>query len=392
MQRILHLGKYYPPFAGGIEHFLADLITAQQQQGLTVAALVHDHQAKGLRFWAPVTAETEAPAVFRCPSYGRLLYAPLSPHFPFWLHRIIQRWQPDLLHLHCPNTSVFWALSLPAARRLPWVIHWHSDVTAQYDRRLQWAYHLYRPFEQAMLRKAHTVIATSTPYLASSEALRPWREKTTVIPLGIAAKRVPAPRPADLNWAHQQWSPRYPLRILTVGRLTYYKGHAQLIQAIARLPHAQLCLVGTGEQQAELSRLITQLGLTDRVQLFGFCPAEQLAALFSTCDVFCLPSLERTEAFGVVLLEAMRYQCAIVASAIPGAGVNWIIDPNQTGVLVPPNAVDALVHALHNLQQQPDYRRQLAIQAQRKFQAQFAIEPVAAAVTACYTRTRHTAG
>jgi rhamnosyl/mannosyltransferase len=235
-----------------------------------------------------------------------------------------------------------------------------------------------------MLRQAHTVIATSAPYLASSDALRSWQEKSTVIPLGIAAERVPAPQPAALQWAHQQWSARYPLRVLTVGRLTYYKGHAQLIQAIAQLPDAQLCIVGAGEQYAELSRLITQLNLTDRVQLLGFRPAAALTALLSTCDVFCLPSLERTEAFGVVLLEAMRYQCAIIASAIPGAGVNWIIDANQTGLLVPPNDITALAQALQHLQQQPDFRRQLAIQAQRKFQAHFAIEPVAELITACY--------
>ena len=68
--------------------------------------------------------------IYRAPSYGRLLYAPVSPAFPFWLARAIREFQPDLLHLHLPNTSAFGALLVPAARRLPWVIHWHADMVS----------------------------------------------------------------------------------------------------------------------------------------------------------------------------------------------------------------------------------------------------------------------
>ena len=114
MAKVLHVGKFFPPFAGGIENFLADLIPAQQAQGDEIYALVHAHQAA----WNPLPAvvpDPEFAQIYRAPCYGRLLYAPVSPQFPWWLSRLIKRLQPDLLHLHMPNTSVFWALLSPVS-------------------------------------------------------------------------------------------------------------------------------------------------------------------------------------------------------------------------------------------------------------------------------------
>ncbi|RKZ40825.1 MAG: glycosyl transferase family 1 [Gammaproteobacteria bacterium] len=382
MFRILHLGKYFPPFAGGIENFLADLMFAQVEQGDIVSAIVHDHQPQFSRFLAPVQAEMwHHQMVYRTPSYGRLLYAPVSPHFPFWFNRVLQIFQPQLLHLHLPNTSAFFALWLTRAKQIPWVIHWHSDVVSELNQALSIAYKFYRPFEYQLLANAHTIIATSPPYLASSTALQPWREKCQVIPLGIAQSRLPTSAPQAKHWAEQQWI-KGKIRILTVGRLTYYKGHEVLIRAMAQVHDAQLFIVGSGEVRQYLENLIVALNLSHKVRLLGYCKDAELTALFATCDVFCLASLERTEAFGVVFLEAMRYGKPIVATMIPGSGVSWVI--KETGLLVPLQDSSALAKILQQMIDNPKLRIRLGKAGRLRFEQVFDIKKVAEKMSSLY--------
>ena len=382
MPRILHLGKFFPPFAGGIENFLADLMPAQAERGDTVAAILHDHQPRLARFFASVQPELwNNQTIYRVPSYGRLLYAPVSPQFPWWLNRVLHEFQPQLLHLHLPNTSAFFALGLPRARRIPWIVHWHSDVVSALNSKLSIAYKVYRPFEQRLLAQAHTIIVTSPPYLASSIALQPWQDKCQIIPLGIAKTRLPEPTLAAKNWAEQQWA-KHTTRILTVGRLTYYKGHEVLIRAIAQLEGAQVFIVGQGELRHRLEALINKLNLSHKIRLLGYCSDAELTALFATCDCFCLPSLERTEAFGVVLLEAMRYSKPIIASTIPGSGVTWVIQ--NAGLFVPPQDSLALAGALRQIVNDPQLGIRLGEIGQQRFKQVFDIKAVAEKMAGIY--------
>ena len=115
--RILHVGKFFPPHAGGMEVFLADLIDAQHRQGLDAHALVHG-----------TPLPSDPPWLQRVPVQAHLSYAPIALGFRRALRRAIARLRPDVLHLHLPNNSALWLLTLPSARGIPWVIHWHSDV------------------------------------------------------------------------------------------------------------------------------------------------------------------------------------------------------------------------------------------------------------------------
>ncbi|MDM8545160.1 glycosyltransferase [Candidatus Venteria ishoeyi] len=385
MPRILHIGKYYPPFAGGIENFMADLLPEQQAQGDEVYALVHDHRLPGWNPVLPLHQAADPDWLFRCPSYGRLLYAPVAPHFPLWFSRLLKRIQPDILHFHLPNTSAFWALLSPSARKIPWVLHWHSDVvSSDIHKQLALAYRLYQPFEQALLKRSAAIIATSPLYQQASPALAPWQPKTHTISLGMDLKKhQKMPTPQDQQWAEKSWGDSR-LRILCIGRMTYYKGHEVLLQALEQLPDVHLILVGKGEMRETLQQHIQQAGLSKQVSLPGYLEDAQLQALFTTCDCFCLPSLERTEAFGVVLMEAMSYGKPCVASNIPGSGVGWVVQDGKNGLLVPVGDADALATALQQLTQQPALRQQLGENAAIDAQQRFAIQPVAEQIQALY--------
>lgn len=378
--RVLHIGKYYPPYKGGIENFMRDLMKAQQQAGLSVSALVHHHIPN-----RPCKREEDhGLRIVRASLLTQWLYTPVSPSFPGLLRKWIRTFRPHVLHLHLPNPSVFWSLLVPEARGVPWVIHWHSDVVpSAIDRRLQMAYRCYRPLEQILLRRAKMILVTSQSYLNSSEPLRRWRSKCRVIPLGVDPDRLPWPGEALLHEAQSAWKPG-ALKVLAVGRLTYYKGFDVLVRAAGRMPGVSVQIVGDGELKGRLRTEIRKLGLQDRVMLRGPLPDRMLQASFAACDVVCLPSLERTEAFGVVLVEAMRYGRVLVVSDVPGSGVGWVVKTGECGFLVPPGDEGALGSVFQRLMTRPALLDEMGKRGKARFKDHFHIRPVARAIRKIY--------
>ncbi len=371
--RVLHIGKYYPPFSGGIENFMAELLPRLQTRGVEVSAIVHDHQ----RGRSTADETVDGVPIRRVRTHGQVLYAPLAPAFPYHLGRLLRQFRPDLLHLHVPNTSAFWTLLDPQARRIPSVIHWHSDVAgSEFDRRIVWAYPLYRPWERAILRRCDRVILTSPPYLDASPALTPWRSKCAVIPYGLDAERLALPDDQALVDAGERWwGNSTSLRVLSIGRLAYFKGHGVLVRAAPKIP-GRIVIAGEGPMRGGLEKLIAEMGVADRVTLAGDVRGAALHALICSCDCLALPSIERTESFGIVLTEAMRYGKPVVASAIPGSGVAWVARDGETALLVPPGQPDALARALSKLAADVSLRESLGEAGRRRFFEHFLIDPV----------------
>lgn len=349
-----------------MERFLADLVEAQRQAGIAAFALVHDSGH------AAVHTVTDPPWLRRVPVAFNISFAPIAPQYWFALDRAIEQWRPDYLHLHLPNLSAMMALLSRRARKLPWVIHWHSDVLAsRHSRALRLLYPLYRPLERALLERAALVIATSKPYLDSSEPLQPFYEKCVVVPLGLDFKRLDLLPNVTLG-ADRAWTPER-FRVLAVGRLTYYKGFDTLVAAVAQCPDVELRIVGEGDEREKLHALIGRLGLSDRVFLEGELSDAECAARFRTAQLFCLPSRERTEAFGLVLLEAMHHGLPIVASDLNGSGVTELVKSPFNGALAPVDDISAWRDAIGSLRRSPQQRVDLGANGNRRAQTQHGI-------------------
>jgi glycosyltransferase involved in cell wall biosynthesis len=373
--RILHLGKFYPPHAGGMERHLADLAAAQRADGHDVAALVH--ASPGVDTAA--RREDRGVQVHAVPCHGQLMFAPLSPSWPLRLRTLLREFRPELLHVHVPNPSAFWLFASLQAARLPWVVHWHADIPDDVQHRgLRLAYPVYRRFEHALNRRAAAIVATSQAYLDASRALQAHRAKTRVIGLGLDDAPQPEPPATPLAW------PAPGLKLLAVGRLSYYKGFDVLLDALARCPGVSLLLIGEGEQRARLQSLAQQLDIAARVRFAGHATDAELEAAYRDCDLFCLPSIDRAEAFGIVLLEAMRAARAVLASDIPGSGVGWVVQAERTGELVPPRDVAALATALERLRDAPDLRARYGAAGRARWEQCFRIDAVTRQWTALY--------
>ena len=245
------------------------------------------------------------------------------------------------------------------------------------------AYQLYRPIEKLFLRRARSIIATSQSYLNTSSALADFKDKCHIIPLGLDPDRLKKPDDAGLRWAETVWG-QPEKRILVIGRLTYYKGHDVMLDASTALPDCRILIVGNGERESSLQRRIHTLGLSNNVSLLGFLPESDLHTLISTCDCLCLPSVERTEAFGMVLLEAMRYGKPVVASDIHGSGIGWVVEDGVTGFLVPPGDPVLLAGSLKKLFDRPELKSQMGRSALERFLGVFQIDHVAQEIILLY--------
>ena len=379
--KVLHIGKYFEPFKGGVETYLRDLVVGLQAHEVQCAVLVHDHRP-GLRSRKEqFGTEGGGFPVWRAGTWLRLFYTPLSPAFPFLLRRLIKDFQPDLVHVHLPNPSALWALLLASARRRPLVVHWHSDVvTDSLGWLMRFLYLLYRPLERALLRRAALIVATSESYLRSSASLQAHPGRCRVVPLGLDPRRMAAlaalAPPAPSHGTE--------LQVLAIGRLTYYKGFGYLVEAAARTSGVRVHIVGSGERGWELRRLAAQLGVTERVRFHGELDDAALAARLADCDCLCLPSIERTEAFGLVLLEAMYFAKPTVISDVPGSGMASVVLDRETGLKVPSRDAAALAAALETLRDDAALRRRLGGEGRRRFDAHFDIAHGAAAIAAAY--------
>ena len=380
---------------------MEDLVHAQHAAGQASFALVHGRRAStgesagaggGVEVRASEkyddtdasmnTATLSDPAwLRRVPVWREFAFAPIAPGFLGALNVAIDDWKPDYLHFHVPNLSALAALASRRARRLPWVVHWHADVVASpHSFLLRLLYPLYRPFERALLERATVIVCTSQPYLETSEPLQPFRDKCVVVALGISTQRFDSrPVRADASVRPLSPAPAWSegrFRVLAVGRLTYYKGFDTLISAVAQCPNVELRIVGDGADRAALNSQIDRLGVADRVFIEGGLTDAQCADRFASAHLFCLPSRERTEAFGLVLLEAMWHRLPILASALLGSGVLSVVRANQNGRLLPIDEPSAWRDGIQAIRNEPSARKALGDYGRRLVETRYGIASV----------------
>jgi glycosyltransferase involved in cell wall biosynthesis len=344
--RILHAAKFYPPVRGGMETVVGDLCngTAEEWDVRVVAA--NDR---------PRTVEERCGdvEVVRAAAFGSANSVPLCPSLAMHLWR-----KPaDCVVLHEPNPIAGSALFLrmprcpgrPTGNRL--VVWHHSDLL-----RPRWAPYTYGLVQRALYRRAECVIVSS-PNLAASSSLVQWARRVVVIPFGIQIERY---RSLDGNQRAIVSALRATTagpRVLFVGRFVYYKGVDVLIEAMARCA-GTLLLVGDGPLEPALRQRAIALGIQDRVVFAGRVSDEDLPAYYQASDVFVLPSIARTETFGVVQVEAMAAGLPVVSTNLP-TGVPWVNQHGVSGLVVPPADAGQLADAIARLIADPELRGRL---------------------------------
>jgi glycosyltransferase involved in cell wall biosynthesis len=358
---ILHLYKDYFPVQGGIENHIQWLAEAQAARGHQVSVLVtsrdrHTHikTMNGVRviFAARLATISSAPI-----SLAMLAF--------------LRREQPDIVHLQFPYP---WgeAANYFFGRAHKTVLTYQSDIVRQKYLRV-----VYAPLMQCVLARADAIIATSPNYVASSPVLSRWKDKCVVIPLAID------PSPFETAAPDASLTPRRAPLLLFVGRLRYYKGLQYLLRALTELPTAHLHVIGSGPMENAWRSLANGLQVADRVTFAGDVADADLPSAYAACDVFVLPSSERSEAFGLVQLEAMAAGKPVVSTEL-GTGTSFVNVDGETGFVVPARDPHALASAIKRLIDDRTLRERMGTAARARVEQQFKLEKMVDRILALY--------
>ena len=347
--RVLHVGKYYPPHPGGMETHLQALC-GELKQSVEVEVIV---SSDGRR-----TSEelVDGIKVARLGTMCSVAAAPISPS----MVRRIRQTRADIVHLHLPNpTAILAYLASGHPGRL--IITYHSDIVRQ-----KLLSRFFWPVLRHALNRAEAIIASSPNYIESSTVLTEYRQRCRVIPFGIPLKQFDQPDASEIRRIRERYGRRV---ILGVGRLVYYKGFEYLIRAMGGVD-GHLMIVGDGPLRSHLEGVARESGVEDRVTILS--SVKDVSPYYHAADVFALSSVARSEAFGIVQLEAMACGKPVINTDLD-SGVPFVSPHGVTGLTVPPANPERLSEAINRLLDDPIHRVELGKAGQRRVEKEFSL-------------------
>lgn len=360
--RITMVNKYYPPHLGGVEFHLRDLAQGLVERELAeVRALVCNG--------GPEREEEtlDGVDVVRLPRAFEAASTPVSLGFAAAIREEARRTpRPDILHLHFPYPwgEVAWLRAKPD---VPTVVTYHSDIVRQ-----KAALTAYRPMLERFLDGVDLIIASSPNMIEHSAFLSPRAEKCRHVDFGLPVERI-AENPAAEQRAKQLRAEHQDRPIvLFVGRFVYYKGAEVLMRAMEHVD-ADLVMIGRGPLEGELREIAVARGVAQRLRIIGHVDNEELAAWYHAADVFALPSVARSEAFGLVQIEAHAAGTPVVSTDLT-TGVPYANLDSVTGLTVPVGDVAALTAALNRLLSDDELRSRLGAAARERALRDFTID------------------
>ncbi|MEW6716694.1 MAG: glycosyltransferase [Chloroflexota bacterium] len=358
--RIVHVYKDYFPVWGGIENHIQSLAEAQAAEGHSVLVLV-TNPGNQLS-----SEELNGVQVLR----ARRLLTVASTPVSFELPRLLAQTKPDIVHLHFPY-PIGEVSQLLFRRQWKYVITYHSDVV---NPRQQIFFWVYQPLLYRILAGAAAILATSPNYQATSRHLQKFSHRCRVVPLGID------PQPFLTSESFRR--PDVLPTLLFVGKLRYYKGLDILLNAMKEV-EARLVVIGDGPMRGRWEKMAKELELEPRVCFHGEVAHKELPSMYASADVFVLPSTVRSEAFGLVLLEAMAAGLPCVATEL-GTGTSYVVQHGVTGLVVPPSQPRALAEALNRLLSDETLRQEMGMAGRQRVLSSFTLTQMVRAVELVY--------
>lgn len=335
MKKILHISKFYSPYFGGIEDVANVLV--RELSGLYEQKIIcFNHESRS------VVDVVEGVEVWRVNASWVIASQPISFSYRRILRQLIGEFRPDFIHLHLPNPLVASMLLTMDLHEAKIISHWHADILGQ-----KWIYPFYRKLEKRLLQRSEKIIVTSRMYMEASSCLRPFVNKTAVLPNPVNEEKFQLT--ADDIQCVEKIKQHYGGKkiVFFVGRHVPYKGIEYLIEAEPFVADdCVIVIAGSGELSAKLKAMASG---NERIKFVGRLSNEELKCYLYAATVFAFPSITRQEAFGVALAEALYCGLPAVSFHVAGSGALWVNKDRHTGIVVEEQSAKAYADALNEI-------------------------------------------
>ena len=353
--RILHFYKTsFPSTMGGVEQVIHQIASGSSKLGheVDVLSLTSDKVTR--------TIEINGYQVHRARLDFQIASTGFSASAVLRFLQLAKK--ADVIHYHFPWPFMD-VVHFVARIKKPMLVTYHSDIIRQVH-----LLKLYRPLKLKFLTSMDRIVATSPNYLATSGVLGMFKDKVSVIPIGLDKATYPQPSPDRLK----HWRDRLGSKFfLFIGVLRYYKGLHILLEAAQGIDYP-IVIVGSGPIEKELKAQVAQLGLRN-IHFMGQLFDEDKVALLMLCYGVVFPSHLRSEAFGISLLEGAMYGKPMISSEI-GTGTTFINIGDETGLVVPPSDPVALRQAIRYLWEHPEAAAAMGKCAEERYWKHFTAE------------------
>jgi glycosyltransferase involved in cell wall biosynthesis len=344
--RILIILTYYRPHTSGLTIYAERLARAFARRGHAVTVMTSQYD-KSL----PLDETVEGVRVVRVPVLFRVSKGVIMPSFGLTANRLVG--EHDVIQLHLPQFDAAGVALRGRLLKKPTVITYHCDLRMP-PGLLSWAANQAVLFmNELAARFTHRIVTYTQDYAEHSPYLRRYLHKLKVIPPPVELPEVP---PQAIQQFRLRTNPqdRRPV-IGMAARLATEKGVEVLVEALPKVlqvyPQTQVQFAGTyqnivGEEAyyARIMPRITRFQESGAWQFLGNLSPEQMACFYPNLDVLVLPSLNSTEAFGLVQIEAMISGTPSIASNLPG--VRQPVKIHEMGKVVEIGDSEGLAEAL----------------------------------------------
>jgi glycosyltransferase involved in cell wall biosynthesis len=369
--KVVHVYRtYFPDPPGGLQEAIRQIALSTRACGVEPRILTLSPRP------VPEEIEFREGRVVRARSWAAPASCDMGGLSALRRYRELAEWA-DVVHFHFPWPFAD-LLHLLGRRKKPTVMTYHSDIVRQKSLGA-----VYGPLMRRMLGSMSAVVATSPAYARTSSVLNEYvaPERLKTIPLGIIDYRDEA-HPAgehagDLNRLALGDEPYF----LALGVLRYYKGLHTLIEAAAKVD-AKIVIAGSGPERDRLASLARERNAAN-VVFAGQVTHEEKVALLKGCRAMVLPSHLRSEAFGMVLVEAEMFGKPMVCCEV-GSGTSYVNEDGVTGFVVAPEQSGELARAMNMLLGDDALAARMGRAARGRYEAMFSGEALGNAYSALY--------